>query len=294
MFLRPLIELSHFVAEKAGTEKVEVYYRCTFLDRIGEEETLRKRGVRAFTRIRWQREGLEWTAGLGGFLPSLSALESLMKFATPGKAEIPIPDGCLEEKFCVSAEKTNDANLFGWFRDFLVTVSGIRLSAEGKFNLFEDKNGLWNEKPQWPGLQNNGEHLLLAPQVTLKLLQAGLMKGVICRRRGKGLLHHTFEQIGGRTMDWFRTPDTLEIGSGAVGLAVPVGSGGDGQICDRVRIDENSRIHLYSENTKKWTVSLSMLKSMKKVSKEYLLYQNGVMFQLPWVELKGGKKWESH
>lgn len=292
MFLRPLIELSEFVAEKAETDKVEVYYRCVFLDRVGEE-ALRKRGVRVFTRIRWQREDLEWTAGLGGFLPSLSALESLMRFVTPGKTGIPIPDGFLEEKFCVSSQQTKGGNVAGWFRDFLVTVSGIRLSAEGQFNLFEDENGLWNEKPQWTGLQNNGEHLVLAPQVILELLQAGLLKDIACRRRGKDLLHPAFEKIGGRAMDWFRTPDSLEPGSGAVGLSVPIGTGGDGQVCDRAVIGKNGQIEMFCENTKNWTLSRSMLKSMKKVSEEYLLYRNGVMFQLPWVELEGGTQWES-
>ena len=79
-----------------------------------------------------------------------------------------------------------------------------------------------------------------------------------------------------------------------MGLAVETGVGGAGQIYNRALVDENGAVSLFHGDTKKCTLALSVLKSMKKVSDEYQLYQSRIMFQLPWVELRGGAEWEFH
>jgi hypothetical protein len=294
MFLRPLIDLSEFVAQRAGTDSVEVYYRCTFSERKVKKVADKGRGVRAFTRIRWQRAGMEWSVGLGGFLPSLPAMESLIELASPGKMEIPIPVGQFEKQFSVSPSHDKDCNVTGWFRDYLVTASGVRLSAEGEFSLFEDEYGLWNKKPKWTGLQENEEHLVLSPRVALVLLQAGLLKGIACRKRCRGFLHNVFDQVGNKKMNWCRTPDNLDVLAGAVGLSVPEAAGNGGQICNRAVIDTRGGAHLFCGNTKIGILTQSVIKSMKRISDEYRLYRHRSMFQLPWIELKGGAEWESH
>ncbi len=294
MFLRPLIDLSEFVAQRAGTDSVEVYYRCTFSERRAKTVADEGRGVRAFTRVRWQRAGMEWSVGLGGFLPSLPAMESLIELASPGKMEIPIPVGQFEKQFSVSPSHDKDCNVTGWFRDYLVTASGVRLSAEGEFGLFEDEYGLWSGKPKWTGPRGGGEHLVLSPKVTLILLETRLLKGAACIKPVNGFLHNAFDRVGDEVMNWCRTPDDLDVLSAAVGLAIPKGNGITGRICDRALVESRNRVHLFSRDTKICTLSQSMLKSIKKVSDGYQLFRNRSMFQLPWIELKGGAEWESH
>ncbi len=293
MFLRPLIELSEFVAEKAGTDSVEVYYRSIFSEKKAGKEKRNIRGIRAFTRVRWQRAGLEWSVGFGGFLPDFSLVAALVELASPETAGISIPSGTLEKKITVSGPKNRNANVNGWFRDFLVTTSGIRLSAEGNFGLFEDENGLWNKKPEWSGEQRNGEKVLLSPQAVLFLLQAGLLKGAVCKKPARGFLHHAFDRIGGKEMNMSRIPDNLDILSTAIGLAVSAGTGASGRICRRLKLNADGTLKLFFENTKTCTVNRSVLKSMKKISEEFQLFHNGILFYLPWIELEGGEKWES-
>ncbi|NOZ12317.1 MAG: hypothetical protein GXO69_01560 [Acidobacteria bacterium] len=293
MFLRPLIELSEFVAEKAGTPSVEVYYRVMFSERNGKIGSRKAKGIRAFTRLRWQRDGLEYSVGFGGFLPDLPLVASLIELASPGKMELPVPSGRMEKRFSISSSRGRGANVAGWFRDIVVTASGIRLSAEGKFGLFEDENGLWNEKPEWTG-RPGGEKILLSPQTVLFLFHAGLLKDIACKKPARGFLHHAFDRIGGKEMNRSRTPDNLDILSAAIGLAIPTGTATGGRCCRRVALNRDGTPELFFENTKNFTVHHHVLKSMKKVSKEFQLFQNGILFYLPWVELDGGEKWALH
>ena len=294
MFLRPLTELARFVRGKTASDNTEVYYRCIF----SEQRTAnlpKLRGVRAFSRVRWQREGLEWAFGIGGFLPSMGAVSALIELVRPEPAGIPIPGGQERMSIAIPATARLGSNYRGWFRDILVTASGLELEAEGEFAFFEDESGIWNEKPALSPILTDETRLLLHPSVVLKLTKLGVLKEIACRRPVRGFFHTAFERIGGVEMGWCRTPDTLDIMGGALGVSLPEGAVPGGIICDRVEADsDGAHLHFYTETTKMCTVGKSVLKSMKKVSKDYILFQNGIVFHLPWVELQGGIQWELH
>ena len=294
MFFRPLIELSDFISESAGTDKVEVYYRFIFSERRKKnlDGGVNERGCRAFTRVRWQRSGMEWSVGLGGMIPTVSVLASLFRLASPRKAEVPIPAGNYVEKFSISTVPKNNANVTGWVRDLMVTASGNRLFAEGPFAYHEDDTGIWDSKPVRPACPAKGASLLLSPSVVLRLLESGFLKGIVCKRRCHGFFHSVFDSVWPETATFCRAPDTLDIFTGAVGIMGSFGETKGGFFCDSVEIGRNGVVKFYSGETKNWAVSLSMLKSFKKVSEEVRLYRNNILFFLPWVELEGGSEWQ--
>ncbi len=294
MFLRPLISLSEFVAEKTKADNVEVYFRCSCSRKKTGGVNGEHNGMRAFSRVRWQREGQEWSFGIGSFLPSFPVVASLLQWISPEKAVIPILAEKFEKKVSFHPMDSPGANVSGWFRDILITTSGIRISAEGGFALFEDEKGrIWNRKPEWTGRLRDGSTLLLSPPVVLGLIQEGVFKGIVCKKKVTGFLHHGFDRIGGRKMSWCRTPDNLEILSGTIGLLIEAGSVPTaGRICQHASVNRDGLITFHFKGTKNCTLDTSMLKFVKQISGEYRVYQNGMMFQLPWVAVEGGVEWE--
>ncbi len=293
MFFRPLVELLNFIAESTAADNVEVYYRFIFSERRGTAEYAGciEKGCRAFTRIRWQRNRQEWSVGLGGMIPTIPGFTPLFKLVSPRNLDVPIPDGKCNQTFSVSTREADNANVSGWFRDLMVTDSGIRLFAEGQFAYYENDIGIWNQKPVRPDFPGGGTSLFIPPVVVLKLLEAGVLKGSVCRKPCCGFFHRAFDFILPETGKFCRTPNTLDPFTGAIGVSFPHGKPGGGVFCDDVEIGGDGTINFYSDGTKNWALPLSMLKSLKKVSEEVQLYRNNIMFLLPWVELEGGTEW---
>ena len=284
MFRRALEDLCRYVKQKNSSDIVELYYRCFFEKKIWCGKS--HQGVRALTRIRWQKQGKEWTLSVGGLLPSTATLAVLMDNCRPGEIQTPVLTTARKQHTSIQRNITDESNWNGYFREFLITSEGMCLTVDGHFSMYVDDHGIWLEKPLLQHL-DRGSAVIIPPHIVSQLLLKGYSVKSVQRSCAGSFFHNFFDGIGGTDWQWGRTPDAMNLYCGSLSLMNAETGNARGVICHQAFPIDGRMSLLAEDGTKICTVNESVLESVNRVSKDYLFYQNGLVFRMPFLKIEG-------